>query len=41
LPMTREIEGKMAPARIAAAVPAPSKILSFVVRYVKYLVKGI
>jgi len=40
-PITREIEGRIAPASMAEAVPAYSSTLSVVVRYVKYFEKGI
>jgi len=41
LPITREIDGKIAPAKIAAIVPAIRSNLSVGVRYVKYFVKAI
>jgi hypothetical protein len=41
LPMTSEIEGRIAPARTAAVVPAIRSNLSVGVRYVKYFVKAI
>jgi hypothetical protein len=41
LPMTSEMEGRIAPARIAAPVPAYRRTLSVVVRYVKYFEKAI
>jgi len=40
-PMTREIEGRIAPANTAEAVPAISSNLSVGLRYVKYFVKAI
>ena len=40
-PMTREIEGRIAPANTAATVPAIRSNLSVGVRYVKYFVKAI
>jgi hypothetical protein len=39
--MTREIEGRIAPANTAATVPAIRSNLSVGVRYVKYFVKAI
>ena len=40
-PITSEIDGRMAPAKTAARVPAISRSLSVGVRYVKYFVKAI
>jgi len=41
LPITRDIEGRIAPAKTDAKVPNPSNSLSENVRYVKNLVNGI
>ena len=41
LPMTSEIEGRIAPAMTAAVVPVIRSNLSVGVRYVKYFVKAI
>jgi hypothetical protein len=39
--MTSEMDGRIAPASIAAVVPQTSKTLSLPLRYEKYFVKAI